>query len=303
MTAGKSQTMVEIKGLSKRYGNFEALHHIDLSVRKGEFLVVLGASGAGKSTLLRCINHLTEPTTGEIHVDGVQSHGDRAGLRDVRRNVAMIFQHYNVVPRLSVLKNVLTGRLSAMPAVMSWFQLFPARDVTIARDSLRRVGLEAKADVRTDTLSGGQKQRVGIARALAQRPKVILADEPVASLDPKTSRSVLGCLREASRESGITVICNLHQVDYAMEFGERIVGVAGGRIVFEGRPDELTEEALHRIYPEGVETSATDAVPAAQVAQIAVEQASTSAAATATSRHAPAAALASRQAAFTLEKS
>lgn len=295
--------MVEIKGLSKRYGNFEALHHIDLSVRKGEFLVVLGASGAGKSTLLRCINHLTEPTTGEIRVDGVQSHGDRAGLRDVRRDVAMIFQHYNVVPRLSVLKNVLTGRLSAMPAVMSWFQLFPAKDVTIARDSLRRVGLEAKADVRTDTLSGGQKQRVGIARALAQRPKVILADEPVASLDPKTSRSVLGCLREASRESGITVICNLHQVDYAMEFGERIVGVAGGRIVFEGRPDELTEEALLRIYPEGVETSATDAEPAAQVAQIAVKQTSTSAAATVASRHTPPAALTSRQAAFTLEKS
>ena len=260
--------MIEIRNLSKRYGNFEALHHIDLSVRKGEFLVILGASGAGKSTLLRCINHLTEPTTGEISVDGVRSHGDRAGLRSVRRDVAMIFQHYNVVPRLSVLKNVLTGRLSAMPAVLSWFQMFPRADIDIARESLRRVGLEAKADVRTDTLSGGQKQRVGIARALAQRPKVILADEPVASLDPKTSRSVLTCLREASRESGITVICNLHQVDYAMEFGERIIGVAGGRVVFEGRPDELTEEALHRIYPEGVETSQSD-VPAAVQAAVA----------------------------------
>ncbi len=292
--------MIHIRNLSKRYGNFEALHHIDLTVPKGEFLVILGASGAGKSTLLRCINHLTEPTTGEIIVDGEVSRGDRAGLRRVRRTVAMIFQHYNVVPRLTVLKNVLTGRLSAMPAVLSWFQMFPREDITIARESLRRVGLEAKADVRTDTLSGGQKQRVGIARALAQRPKVILADEPVASLDPKTSRSVLQCLREASRESGITVICNLHQVDYAMEFGERIVGVAGGRIVFDGKPDELTEEVLHRIYPEGVETSATDAVPAAQVAQIAVEQAATSAAAT--SRHAPAVA-ASRTTALTLEKS
>jgi len=262
--------MIEIRNLSKRYGNFEALHHIDLSVRKGEFLVILGASGAGKSTLLRCINHLTEPTTGEITVDGVRSRGDRAGLRSVRRDVAMIFQHYNVVPRLSVLKNVLTGRLSAMPAVLSWFQLFPRADIDIARDSLRRVGLEAKADVRTDTLSGGQKQRVGIARALAQAPKVILADEPVASLDPKTSRSVLSCLREASRESGITVICNLHQVDYAMEFGERIIGVAGGRVVFEGRPDELTEEALHRIYPEGVETSqAKDPVAQAAAAPVA----------------------------------
>ena len=245
--------MIKIRGLSKRYGDFEALHHVDLDVAKGEFVVVLGASGAGKSTLLRCINHLTEPTTGEIEVDGVRSLGDRAGLRRVRRSVAMIFQHYNVVPRLSVLKNVLTGRLSAMPAVASWFQVFPAKDIEIARECLRRVGLDHKMDVRTDTLSGGQKQRVGIARALAQQPKVILADEPVASLDPKTSRTVLNYLRQASRESGIAVICNLHQVDYAREFGERIVGVAGGRVVFEGRPDELTEDALHRIYPGGLD--------------------------------------------------
>ncbi|SFU60892.1 phosphonate transport system ATP-binding protein [Polaromonas sp. YR568] len=286
--------MINIRNLSKRYGDFEALHHIDLSVSKGEFVVILGASGAGKSTLLRCINHLTEPTTGEIQVDGVQSRGDRAGLRRVRRDVAMIFQHYNVVPRLSVLKNVLTGRLSAMPAVLSWFQMFPQEDIKIARESLRRVGLEAKADVRTDTLSGGQKQRVGIARALAQRPKVILADEPVASLDPKTSRSVLSCLREASRESGITVICNLHQVDYALEFGERIIGVAGGRIVFEGRPDELTEEALHRIYPEGVDTPA-------QVKQPGTAPHAAVTAAVATARPAPP--LLPSQQAFTLEKS
>lgn len=253
--------MIKIQGLSKKYGDFEALHHIDLHVRKGEFLVILGASGAGKSTLLRCINHLTEPTTGEIHVDGERSCGDRAGLRRVRRDVAMIFQHYNVVPRLSVLKNVLTGRLSAMPSVLSWFQLFPRKDIEIASECLRRVALEQKADVRTDTLSGGQKQRVGIARALAQQPKVILADEPVASLDPKTSRSVLNYLRQASRETGITVICNLHQVDYAREFGERIIGVAGGRIVFEGRPDELTDEALQRIYPGGLDPHEPPASP------------------------------------------
>jgi phosphonate transport system ATP-binding protein len=244
--------MIKIRGLSKRYGDFEALHHIDLDVKKGEFLVILGASGAGKSTLLRCINQLTEPSTGEVEVDGKRSAGDRASMRRVRREVAMIFQHYNVVPRLSVLKNVLTGRLSAVPSVLSWFQLFPRKDIDIARECLRRVELEKKADLRTDTLSGGQKQRVGIARALAQQPKVILADEPVASLDPKTSRNVLNYLRQASRESGITVICNLHQVDYAREYGERIVGVAGGRIVFEGRPDELTEEALHLIYPGGL---------------------------------------------------
>lgn len=286
--------MISIRNLSKRYGDFEALHRIDLTVSKGEFVVILGASGAGKSTLLRCINHLTEPTTGEIRVDGVESSNDRPGLRRLRRDVAMIFQHYNVVPRLSVLKNVLTGRLSAMPAFLSWFQMFPQEDINIASESLRRVGLEEKADVRTDTLSGGQKQRVGIARALAQRPKVILADEPVSSLDPKTSRSVLSCLREASRESGITVICNLHQVDYAMEFGERIIGVAGGRIVFEGRPDELTEEALHRIYPEGVETPTQTKQPAA-APQAAVAEGSSTAR--------PASPLVDSQQTFTLEKS
>jgi phosphonate transport system ATP-binding protein len=286
--------MISIRNLSKRYGDFEALHRIDLTVSKGEFVVILGASGAGKSTLLRCINHLTEPTTGAIRVDGVESSNDRPGLRRLRRDVAMIFQHYNVVPRLSVLKNVLTGRLSAMPAVLSWFQMFPQEDINIASESLRRVGLEEKADVRTDTLSGGQKQRVGIARALAQRPKVILADEPVSSLDPKTSRSVLSCLREASRESGITVICNLHQVDYAMEFGERIIGVAGGRIVFEGRPDELTEEALHRIYPEGVETPTQTKQPAAAPQAAVAEVASTAR---------PASPLVDSQQTFTLGKS
>ncbi len=244
--------MIRIEGLSKRYGDVEALHRIDLEVSRGEFLVVLGASGAGKSTLLRSINRLTEPTTGSVWLDGQPTTGDRAGLRALRRDVAMIFQHYNVVPRLSVLKNVVTGRLGRMPALASWLQMFPAQDVAIARECLRRVGLDHKAEVRTDKLSGGQKQRVGIARALAQQPKVILADEPVASLDPKTSRTVLNYLREACRASGITVICNLHQVDYAREFGERIVGVAGGRIVFEGPPSALDEAALARIYPGGI---------------------------------------------------
>ena len=253
--------MIEIRGLCKRYGDFTALHRVDLTVAKGEFVVILGASGAGKSTLLRCINHLAEPSEGEIHVDGERSRGDRAGLRKVRRDVAMIFQHYNVVPRLSVLKNVLTGRLGSMPALLSWFQVFPAKDIAIARECLRRVELDPKADLRTDTLSGGQKQRVGIARALAQRPKVILADEPVASLDPKTSRKVLNYLKQASRQDGITVICNLHQVDYAREFAQRVIGVAAGRIVFEGRPDELTDEVLHLIYPGGVEEG-TDAAAA-----------------------------------------
>jgi phosphonate transport system ATP-binding protein len=241
--------LIELRGLHKQFGEFQALKDINLSVRNGEFLVILGASGAGKSTLLRCINRLTEPTSGEIDVDSEAASSNRSALRALRRKVAMIFQHYNVVPRLSVLKNVLTGRLSMVPALPSLFHVFPEHDVHIALDCLRRVELEYKAHDRTDSLSGGQKQRVGIARALAQQPKIILADEPVASLDPKTSRTVLQYLRQASRELGITVVCNLHQVEYAREFADRVVGMAAGQIVFDGGPDELGAEALKKIYP------------------------------------------------------
>ena len=257
--------MITIRGLTKRYGDFDALKGIDLDVAPGEFLVVLGPSGAGKSTLLRCINRLAEPTQGDIRIDGQRVKPDGASLRQLRRQVAMIFQHYNVVPRLSVLKNVLTGRLGAVPGVPSWLQIFPRKDIAIARECLRRVELEDRAELRTDTLSGGQKQRVGIARALAQQPKIILADEPVASLDPKTSRTVLNYLKQASRELGITVVCNLHQIDYAREFGERIVGVSAGRIVFEGGPADLSDEVLHRIYP-GLDEGDGTASPQPQAA-------------------------------------
>ena len=271
--------MIKIRGLTKRYGEVDVLKGLDIDVAPGEFLVVLGPSGAGKSTLLRCINRLTEPTQGDIHIDGQLATPDAASLRKLRREVAMIFQHYNVVPRLSVQKNVLTGRLGAVPSVLSWLQVFPSKDVEIARECLRRVELDEKADMRTDTLSGGQKQRVGIARALAQQPKVILADEPVASLDPKTSRTVLTYLKQASRDLGITVICNLHQIDYAREFGERIVGVSAGRIVFEGKPDALTDEVLQRIYPgldEGLAQAASpqrNEAPAAAMHSYALEEA------------------------------
>ena len=270
--------MIKIRGLTKRYGDFDALKGIDLDVAPGEFLVVLGPSGAGKSTLLRCINRLAEPTQGEVHVDGTLARSDAASLRKLRLQVAMIFQHYNVVPRLSVEKNVLTGRLGAMPSVLSWLQLFPRKDVAIARECLRRVELEDKAQLRTDTLSGGQKQRVGIARALAQQPKIILADEPVASLDPKTSRTVLNYLKQASRELGISVVCNLHQIEYAREFGERIVGVSAGRVVFEGGPADLTDDVLQRIYPgleEGQSASSAPqtAAPAHGLHQFALEEA------------------------------
>jgi phosphonate transport system ATP-binding protein len=241
--------MIEVRGLSKRYGKLAAVVDVSLHVAAGEMLVVLGPSGAGKSTLLRCINRLAEPSGGEVRIAGEAAPGSPAGLRRLRSQVGMIFQDHNLVPRLSVLKNVLAGRLSLMPEWMSLLQLFRDEDVRIALDCLRRVELEDRAWSRADRLSGGQQQRVGIARALAQQPRAILADEPVASLDPKTARVVLGDLKRASRDLGIAVLCNLHQVGYAMEFADRVIGVHAGRIVFEGRPQALDAQALARIYP------------------------------------------------------
>lgn len=240
--------MISVRQLTKQYGSNAVLRGIDLDVQPGEFLVVLGQSGAGKSTLLRCMNRLVLADSGTLTVAGVDAIACR-DTRALRQQVAMIFQHHNVVPRLSVLKNVLTGRLGAVSTLASVLQLFRREDVDLAMQCLERVELAHKAQQRTDSLSGGQMQRVGIARALAQRPKVILADEPVASLDPKTSRLVLQYLRDATRELGITVVCNLHQVDYAREFGDRIVGLAHGRMVYDGSPGGMTEADLARIYP------------------------------------------------------
>lgn len=240
--------MISIRQLTKQYGGNPVLRGIDLEVAAGEFVVVLGQSGAGKSTLLRCINRLVQADSGLLTVAGI----DALACRDtsvLRRQAAMIFQHHNVVPRLSVLKNVLTGCLGAVSTLSSILQLFRREEVALAMQCLERVELAHKAQERTDALSGGQMQRVGIARALAQRPQVILADEPVASLDPKTARLVLQYLRDATRELGITVLCNLHQVDYAREFGDRIVGLAHGKLVYDGDASSLTDADLQRIYP------------------------------------------------------
>jgi phosphonate transport system ATP-binding protein len=239
--------MIKIEGLKKSYAGRPVLQGIDLSVKAGEFLVVLGPSGAGKSTLLRCINGLAEPDAGRTVIDGKVLDLKRGAAG--KRPVAMIFQHHNLVKRLSVLKNVLVGRMAGLSSFLSMLQLFPRQDVAIAMDCLARVELAQKANSRGDQLSGGEQQRVGIARALAQQPAVILCDEPVASLDPKTSRIVLGYLKAICKEEGIAVICNLHQVDYAVEFGERIVGLSGGRVVFDDTPDQLTSEIVHQIYP------------------------------------------------------
>lgn len=241
--------MIEITGLVKRYGAITALDGVDLRVRAGEMLVVLGPSGAGKSTLLRAINRLVPFDAGSVTVEGVAVPADGAALRAVRRRIGMIFQDHNLVPRLTVLKNVLTGRLGALPLAASLAQVFAQRDIDVALECLDRVELRGRAFDRADRLSGGQQQRVGIARALAQQPAVILADEPVASLDPKTARLVLGDLRRAAHELGIAVLCNLHQVPYARSFADRVVGMHAGRIVFEGAPDQLDAGVLGRIYP------------------------------------------------------
>lgn len=248
--------MIQIRGLTKRYGDFEALKGIDLDVAPGEFLVVLGPSGAGKSTLLRCINRLTEPTQGEVRVDGQLVRADAASLRALRCQVAMIFQHYNVVPRLSVLKNVLTGRMGSMPSVASWLQVFPRKDIEIAHECLRRVALDDKALLRTDTLSGGQKQRVGIARALAMEPKVLLMDEPFGALDALTRARLQDELLKIVARTKSTTVMVTHDVDEAVLLSDRIVMMTNGPAATIGevlavnlpRPRDRVELAEDRDY-------------------------------------------------------
>jgi phosphonate transport system ATP-binding protein len=239
--------VLEIAHLSKTYpGGVEALRDVNVRVNPGEFLVILGPSGAGKSTLLRCINRLVDPSAGKVLFDEKEiGEGD---LRAVRRQFGMVFQQFNLVKRLSVLTNVLTGRLGYRSSWRSMLYSFPESDKRIAIECLARVNMDHKAFQRADTLSGGEQQRVAIARALAQQPKVILADEPVASLDPKIARQVLGYLRDVARDLGITVVCNLHQVDYAREFAARVVGMSRGAVVFDGPTAQLNDDILHRIY-------------------------------------------------------
>ncbi len=241
--------MLIIKNLHKSYGDNHVLKGIDLTVNEGEFVVILGPSGAGKSTLLRCINRLVEATEGEIFLNGKNiAHVQGKGLIKIRQSVGMIFQHHNLSKRLTVLKNVLIGRMSRLPLWSSVLQLFPQADIDAARECLKQVGLEEKMYSRADSLSGGQQQRVGIARALAQNPQLMLADEPVASLDPKSSRIVLSYIQQSCKQRNVSVLCNLHQIDYAMEFAERIVGISKGKVVFDGRPEQLTPDIVSEIY-------------------------------------------------------
>ena len=241
--------MLQLHDVAMTYPNgMRAVLPTSISVPQGQFLVLLGPSGAGKSTLLRCLNGLVRSTQGDVIVEGRGSiFQSSRSLRDHRRQTGMIFQQHHLIGRLSALHNVLLGRIAAHGALRSMFPL-PRADRRLALQSLERVGLLERALDRADQLSGGQQQRIGIARAMAQRPQIVLADEPVASLDPASGEKVLTDLHRICREDGITAIVSLHQVELARQFADRVIGLAGGRIVFEGTASQLGQTILDQIY-------------------------------------------------------
>jgi phosphonate transport system ATP-binding protein len=244
--------LLTLEKLTKRYATGDlALDHVDLQVPAGQVMALIGPSGAGKSTLIRCVNRLVEPTGGTVQLDGTDLTSLGSGaLRRARRRMGMIFQEYALVERLTVMENVLSGRLGYVGFWSSWFRRFPRKDLEEAFRLLDRVGLAHMADKRADALSGGQRQRVGIVRALMQDPKLLLVDEPTASLDPKTSRQIMRLIVELCAERGLAAIINIHDVALAQQFARRIVGLRAGRIVFDGPAEELGTEALTAIYGE-----------------------------------------------------
>jgi phosphonate transport system ATP-binding protein len=240
---------LEVRNLRAGYAGREILKGVSFQVDADDFFAIIGPSGAGKSTLIRCVNRLVEPTGGQVLFHGVDLlQLDQVRLREARRNIGMIFQEFNLIERLSVMDNVLTGRLGYTGTLRSLMRMFTAEDIRQALALLDRVGLGEYVDKRADRLSGGQRQRVGIARALIQNPRMLLVDEPTSSLDPKISREVMGLIREIAREFHIPVLCNIHDVELATEFCTHVIGLQDGVKKFEGRPAELNAQALHEIY-------------------------------------------------------
>jgi phosphonate transport system ATP-binding protein len=242
--------MLELKRLSKSYvPGKPVLVDIDLEVAARGITAIIGPSGTGKSTLIRCVNRLVEPTAGEILFDGedlARLSGRR--LRHARRHIGMVFQEYNLVERLTVMENLLSGRLGYVSAWRAWRRAFPREDIGMAFDLLDVVGLGDFANRRADALSGGQRQRVGIARAVMQQPKLLLADEPTSSLDPKTSVEIMQLLADLASSRGIPVLINMHDVELAKRFADRVVGMSNGRVVFDGPPAKLGDDVLTTIY-------------------------------------------------------
>ncbi|MCA1753197.1 MAG: phosphonate ABC transporter ATP-binding protein [Spirochaeta sp.] len=250
--------VLQFTNLSKTYDDgTQALKEVSFSVEPGEFLVVIGLSGSGKSTLLRCTNRLIEPTSGSITWDGLDITGaDGAQLRTIRRRIGMIFQHFNLVKRLSVINNVLSGRLGYLDTWKSMLYRFDSEDQTRAFRALERVGLTEQTYKRASELSGGQQQRVGIARALMQQPEIILADEPVASLDPVLAHTILGYLERLNKEDGITVICSLHYLDLVQRYATKVIGLRDGRVVYRGTSEDIrtmTDAEFKDIYGQEAE--------------------------------------------------
>lgn len=245
--------LLTVTNLEKTYPNgVKALKGVSLSVNPGEFLVVIGLSGSGKSTLLKCINHLIEPTSGEINFDGQDiTHVSGEDAQKIRQQMAMIFQSFNLVERHSVLSNVLMGALSRTSTFKSMLGIFSSAEKAKAMEYLKLVGIDDKAYYRAGQLSGGQKQRVAVARALMQNPKILLADEPVASLDPATCHVVMDYLKKINRELGLTVVCNLHFLSLVRQYATRVVALKDGRMVYEGSPQEIDDAWFEKIYGEG----------------------------------------------------
>jgi phosphonate transport system ATP-binding protein len=242
--------MLKLNHLSKSYvAGVPVLTDINVEIDARGITAIIGPSGTGKSTLIRCINRLVEPTEGEMLFDGVDlAKLSGTGLRHARRHIGMVFQEYNLVERLTVMENLLSGRLGYVSAWRAWRRKFPLEDIRRAHELLDVVGLSGFALQRADALSGGQRQRVGIARAVMQQPKLLLADEPTSSLDPKTSVEIMELLADVSAQHDIPVLVNMHDVELAKRFADRIIGMAGGQVVFDGPPTELGDEMLKRIY-------------------------------------------------------
>ncbi len=244
--------MLRLENFTKRYLTGDlAVNNVTLEIPTGQVVALIGPSGAGKSTLIRCINRLVEPTSGAAILDDINlTVLGSSALRKARRHMGMIFQEYALVERLSVMENVLSGRLGYVGFWRSWFRKFPQSDIDEAFRLMERVGIADMADKRADALSGGQRQRVGIARALIQNPKLLLVDEPTASLDPKTARQIMRLITELCAERGLAAIVNIHDVALAQMYVERVIGLRTGEVVFDGPPEDLTPEVLTDIYGE-----------------------------------------------------